>query len=81
MHGADLQLEAPILEAMLPFDYLSNVRSVNNLKILYFHYQKTYGQQTWQGTNLSGKIQRTQMLKLSPTSCLVLFFLLVAVFG
>ena len=46
MHGADLQLEAPILEAMLPFDYLSNVRSVNNLKILYFHYQKTYGQQT-----------------------------------
>ena len=39
-HVADLQWEAPILQAAKPIDHLSNVRSRENWEILYIHYQK-----------------------------------------
>ena len=42
--GADLQWEAPILKFKWLFDHVTNVMSLDNLKILYFHYRKTYNQ-------------------------------------
>ena len=42
--GADLQWQAPIVKATWPFDHVTNVRSRDNLKNLYFHYHKCYGQ-------------------------------------
>ena len=41
--GADLQWEAPTFKAAWPFDHVTNVRLLDNLKNLYFHYHKTYG--------------------------------------
>ena len=51
--GSDLQWEASILKATWPFDYVTNVRPRNNFKNLYFHYHKSYGQETWLGANLA----------------------------
>ena len=42
--GADLQSEALIRKATWTFDYVTNIRSRNNFKILCFHYHKSYGQ-------------------------------------
>ena len=42
--GADLQWETPTINATWPFDYVTNVRSRDNLKNLHFHYHKTNGQ-------------------------------------
>ena len=50
-YGADLHWEAPIFKATWPFkaislifEHVTNVRSRDNLKNLYFHYQKSYDQ-------------------------------------
>ena len=40
----DLQWESPILKAIWPFDHVTNERSLDSLKNLYFHGHKTYGQ-------------------------------------
>ena len=40
----DLQGEAPIFEATWYFDHVTNGRSSDNLKNLYFYYHKTYDQ-------------------------------------
>ena len=42
--GAGLQWEAPDFKAMKLFDYMTNVRSIDDLKKIYFHYHKTYGE-------------------------------------
>ena len=36
--------DASFLKAICPFDHMTNVRSLGNLKSLYFHYSKAYGQ-------------------------------------
>ena len=41
---ADLQWEVPILIAVWPFDLVTKLSSLDNLKNWYFHYHKTYGQ-------------------------------------
>ena len=42
--GADLQRDVLILKATLFFDQVTNVKSLNDLKNMYFHYHKTFGQ-------------------------------------
>ena len=42
--GAYLQSGAPIFKATCPFDQVTHERSRDNLKNLYFHFQKAYSQ-------------------------------------
>ena len=39
----EMQSDASFLKAICPFDHMTNVRSLGNLKSLYFHYIKAYG--------------------------------------
>ena len=40
---ADLQWGDPILKATQAFDHVTNVKSSDNMKNVYFHYHKAYG--------------------------------------
>ena len=41
--GANLPWEARTMKAVWPFDHVTNVGSRDNLRNLYFHFQKSYG--------------------------------------
>ena len=41
--GANLPWEARTMKATWPFDHVTNVGSRDNLRNLYFHFQKSYG--------------------------------------